>query len=69
MTVKELYRIFDFPVEIQLIKNGKQIDWVLEHEDDEVKSITDYYVQIQELPTYNEIKMPFGSRLVLEVQI
>ena len=69
MTVKELYRIFDFPVEIQLIKNREQIDCVVEYEDNEVKSVRDYYVQIQEPTNCSEIKMPLFSKLVLEVQI
>jgi hypothetical protein len=68
MTVKELYRIFDFPVEIQLIKNGEQIDCVINYEDNEVKFVSDYHVQIQEPIAYNEIEMPFG-KLILEVQI
>jgi hypothetical protein len=70
MTVKELYKIFDFPVELQLIKNGEQIDYALEYEDNEVKSVSDYCVQCYELTThYSEIKTPFFNKLVLEVQI
>lgn len=69
MTVKELYKIFDFPVEMQLIKNGEKVS-ALKYEDNEVKSVRDYYVQCYEPTThYSEIKMPLFSKLVLEVQI
>lgn len=68
MTVGELYKIFDFPVEIKLIKNGEQVNCVIRYKDEEIKSVRDYYVQIQEPIAYNEIEMSF-SKLVLEVEI
>ena len=68
MTVKELYKIFDFPVEIKLIKNKEQVDWVILYKDEEIKSVRDYCIQIQEPIAYNEIGISF-SKLVLEVEI
>ena len=68
MTVGELYKIFDFPVEIKLIKNKEQVDCAISYVDEEIKSVRDYYVQVQEPIAYNEIEMSF-SKLVLEVEI
>lgn len=68
MTVGELYKIFDFPVEIELIKNGEQAGCVVRYKDEEIKSVRDYCVQYEEPIDYNEIIM-FFKKLVLKVEI
>ena len=65
MAVGELYKIFDFPVEIKLIKNKEQVNCVIRYKDEEIKSVRDYYVQIQQPIVYVES----DPKLVLEVEI
>ena len=65
MTVGELYKIFDFSVEIKLIKNKEQVDCAIDYEDEKIKSVRDYCIQVQQPIVYVES----DPKLVLEVEI
>lgn len=65
MTVGELYKIFDFPVEIKLIKNKEQLECAIDYEDEKIKSVRNYCIRVQQPIVYVES----DPKLVLEVEI